>query len=159
MGKNDRIWLLSVLPSLMEQDNIDIYLKTWCNIWKEPTYLTVHANILSFCIEYVPKYDGAMPLLHYVCRRVTQNCHCNTYSSLTDLMLSINNTLMLIWVVNTLDPFTETPSHPPQNRPSRRPGSGKERSPRGGEQPAAGQRGQGRGSAAEPEHPSDRHHL
>lgn len=51
------------------------------------------------------------------------------------------------------------PSSPPQNRPSRRSGSWKERSPRGGEQPAAGQRGQGRGAAAEPEHPSDRHHL
>lgn len=51
------------------------------------------------------------------------------------------------------------PFSPAQNRSGRSSSSGQERSPCGGEQPAAGQCGQGCGTAAGPEHPSDRDHL
>lgn len=65
--------------------------------------------------------------------------------------------LKVIAVVTDLIPYCF--SSPPQNWFSCSSGSGKERSPRGGEQPAAGQREQGCDTAAEPEHPSDRDHL
>lgn len=48
---------------------------------------------------------------------------------------------------------------PPQNRTSDSAGSGIERSPRGGEQPSSGQRGQGCSPTEEPQHPGDGDHL
>lgn len=48
---------------------------------------------------------------------------------------------------------------PPQHRPGCSSGSGSERGPRGRQQPAAGQRGQGCGSAEEPEHRSHWNHV